>query len=104
MGGMGFYHSLVQYPGGCLNLTRGGMCTCDDKGRRCSAKNQVSVGCCTENHPQTHPLRVCAREGMAERRLGWMAVASQNGVWPHGSTQPMKGEQEKDSCVRGFLV
>lgn len=57
-----------------LNLTcggrwGGGMCTCDDKGR-CKAKNQVSVGFSTENPPQTHPLRVCARKGMAENRLG----------------------------------
>lgn len=47
--------------------------------------------------------RVCARKGMAQNRLG-MTVAPQNGVWPHGRTQPMKGEQEKDSCVRGFFV
>lgn len=33
-----------------------------------------------------------------------MTVASPNGVWPHGSTQPVKGEQEKDSCVRGLFV
>lgn len=75
MDGMGFCQSLVQSPGGCLNPTRGerwgrGMCTCDDKGRRCSTKNQVSVGFSTENSSQTHPLGVCARRGKAEKRLG----------------------------------
>lgn len=76
---------------------------CDDKGRRCRAKNQVSVGFSMEATPRAPSPRVCARKGMAQNRLG-MTVSSQNGVWPHGRTQPMKGEQEKDSCVRGFFV
>lgn len=65
-----FCHSLIQYPGGCLNLTCEGMCTCDDKGKKWRAKNEVSVGFSTENPPWIHPLRVCARRGMAENRLG----------------------------------
>lgn len=66
-------------------------------------KIRLSVGFSIENPPQACSLRVCARKGMAENRLG-MTVAPLNGVWPHGSTQPMKGEQEEDSCVRGFFV